>query len=108
MNLKNLTDKSVLSELLEFLLDKQLADQVVERYFAQTDALAQLQYFGVTDLNKLTADAKLQYYLLLLCEFAKRYALKPPLELGQICSSKVIGEYISWQCVNKKCCGVFI
>ncbi|HAB49132.1 MAG TPA: DNA repair protein, partial [Lactobacillus sp.] len=62
-----LTDKSVLSELLEFLLDKQLADQVVERYFAQTDALAQLQYFGVTDLNKLTADAKLQYYLLLLC-----------------------------------------
>ena len=32
MNLKNLTDKSVLSELLEFLLDKQLADQVVERY----------------------------------------------------------------------------
>ena len=58
MNLKNLTDKSVLSELLEFLLDKQLADQVVERYFARADALAQLQYFGVTDLNKLTADAK--------------------------------------------------
>ncbi len=39
MNLKNLTDKSVLSELLEFLLDKQLADQVVERSFSILESL---------------------------------------------------------------------
>lgn len=30
MNLKNLTDKIVLSELLGFLLDKQAASQVVD------------------------------------------------------------------------------
>ena len=102
MNLKNLTDKIVLSELLGFLLDKQAAGQVVDRYFAQADSLAQFQYFGVTDWTKLTIDTKLQDYLLLLCEFAKRYALKPPLELGQICSSKVIGEYMSAKLALRK------
>ena len=56
MNLKNLTDKIILSELLGFLLDKQAAGQVVERYFAQADSLAQFQYFGVTDWTKLTTD----------------------------------------------------
>lgn len=84
------------------MLDKQAAGQVVDRYFAQADSLAQFQYFGVTDWTKLTIDTKLQDYLLLLCEFAKRYALKPPLELGQICSSKVIGEYMSAKLALRK------
>lgn len=87
--LKNLPDRLLLEKVLSEFFPATKVKEACALIFSKINVISQLRYG-----EDLVLAPDVTKSLDLLCEFAKRYNKRPPLELGQVTSSKVIGEYM--------------
>lgn len=89
-----LTDRELLTFLFEQHYSQNKSKKLVDKFFKEYESLGYLEYFTLTDWQKFLADADKAAVFASLCEFARRYRSQRHLNLGQIYSSKEVGEFL--------------
>lgn len=91
---ESLTDRELFYLLIGEFLPAKKSQKLTVDYFEEFGNLKQLQYFTSKTLQNFLQDKQASIFLEIICEFAQRYKKRGHLNLGQICSSKKVGEYM--------------
>ena len=91
----SLSQKEIMRFLLEMMLPKRVAAKIVANFFENYSHIAQLRNFTPAMCKSIIQDDRYWPVLLVLQAFAHSYQQRPKISLGQVCSSKMVGEYMS-------------
>lgn len=90
----HLSDRELFYLLVSYFGSKRSAQQITQKFFNDNYDLAHLEYLTLADWIRYFKNPARANQMMVICEFAKRYRKTLPLKLGQIGSSKMIGEYM--------------
>ncbi|MHC3377158.1 RadC family protein [Ligilactobacillus equi] len=91
----SLSQKEILHFLLETMMPKRVAAKVVANYFENYSHIAQLRNFTPAMWRGLIDDDRYWPVLAILQAFAQSYQKRPKVSLGEVCSSREVGKYMS-------------
>lgn len=86
-------------ELFMYLLNQQFpinkSQRLVDNFFKEYGDLGHLEYFNLNNWAEFLGDQSKAEVFAAVCEFARRYRVKRHLNMGQVYSSREIGEFLS-------------
>lgn len=89
-----LSDRELFSLLLSQFCSVKTVQQLTHQFFADNFDLTHISYLTTTDWKRYFNNQAKVVKMQVICEFMKRCRQKPPLVLGQVGSSKMIGNHL--------------